>query len=346
MSLLEYNEVMKAVGILFHRWEDLTIEFGGTFYAVVKGKIPLEVANIIYKKYPNNPYGIRVAGGCSSWDPKNWAISNKYIETYHIDTKEGLVIFITEMKDYLARKQGNAEIEVQRFNELMISINTEIIKKVNPDITNYEWMQVDKENNRDYFNTLLNEENISFKKEFRKAIDDFDKTINPFINTDIELDEVENYIQKVNISANAYKWKEKCENCCQMLITDLKSGNKASYYRNQDGFSYQLHYILGEEQYLDVLHYYSTKKSEYNAEGEVIAIDYWGDNVEQKIDVRYNLTSGTIGETYGEKFPITPIQEKYIYNELLKVIELASSVTIDNMKKESVKRQLKYIENN
>ena len=75
MNRLEFNEVMKAVGINnplstaegrygtreeVHYWNNLAIYFGGSYYTIVHGKIPLEVANIIYQKYPGNPYILRL----------------------------------------------------------------------------------------------------------------------------------------------------------------------------------------------------------------------------------------------------------------------------------------------
>ena len=79
-----------------HSWGDIELNFGGSYYTVVHGRIPLEVAKIIYKKYPDNQYQIRVDGGCEDWNPIAWASTdrngNKYLRCYHIDTKEGLLI--------------------------------------------------------------------------------------------------------------------------------------------------------------------------------------------------------------------------------------------------------------
>lgn len=390
MNRLEFSEVMKAVGInnplsttngsngtseQVHYWQNIAIYFGGSYYAVIKGKVPLEVANIIYEKYPNNPYKIRVDGGRSDWIPIKHATDekleqdirkyidqnlseneyktarrnylrrtnkNKYVHTYHIDTKEGLVILLTEMKDYFARKQRKRETEVQRFDELMATINAEILKKVKPSISTYEWMQADEENNEIFFQTVSSGTKTSFGKEFRKAIDEFDKVVNPFINEDIELDEIGNYLQKVNISANTYDSVDlkTRKDCCEVVITDLETQNKVLYRRNPDGFSYQLYYTLEKNRYLVVSHYYSTAGSDENDKGEVITIDYYGDNVPQEIDIRYNLTKGVAGKTYGERTPITPEQKEFVYDELLKAIGMASSITIDNMKKKGYSKQL------
>lgn len=397
MNRLEFNEVMRAVEInnplsttigrygtieKVHYWQNIAIHFGGSYYTIISGKFPLEVANIIYEKYPSNPYEIRVNGGSNAWNPNEHATDdiykkelqeyieqeldvdeysakcrkahenllcrtneNKYIDTYHIDTKEGLVILLLEMKDYFARKQGLAETEVQRFNEIMATINSEILKKVNPSISAYEWMKVDSKNSESFFETIENGKKTSFGKEFRNAIDKFDKVVNPFINEEIDLDEAINYLSKVNISANRYNSERgmRRKNCCQVHITEISSKNKVSYYRSPDGFSYQLLYTFGEEQYLSVLHYYSTS-GEKKDRGEEIYINYFGDNVPQKIDIRYNITQGVVGKTYGEKTPITPEQKEWIYDELLKAIDLASTITLNNMQKKGYSKQL--IQNN
>ena len=174
MNRLEFNEVMKAVGINnslsttegrygtreeVHYWNNLAIWFGGSYYTIVKGRIPLEVANIIYQKYPGNPYGIRVDGGCDDWIPIEHATDekyeqdilnidldedyhsqwknarrnfmrrnngNKYLTTYHIDSKEGLLIFLTEIKDYYLRKNNLPETEVEKYDELIAKITSKI----------------------------------------------------------------------------------------------------------------------------------------------------------------------------------------------------------------------------
>ena len=220
----------------------------------------------------------------------------------------------------------------------MASVNSEILKKVNPTISAYEWMQTDERNSEVFSQTVSEGVKTSFGEALREAIDNFDKTVNPFINSDIKLDEIENYLQRVHISAYTYDSEdEERKNCCQMRITDLESGNQVDYYRRPSGFLYQLNYTLGKEQYLTALHYYSDDK---NDRGEVVAINYWGANMPQKIDVRYNLTEGVIGTQFGPKIPVTPDQEKFVYDELLKATDIASLVALNNMKKKVVPKQL------
>lgn len=394
MNRLEFNEVLKAVGInnhlvnttgrygtseKVHFWQDMAIHFSGSYYTVINGKIPLEVANIIYEKYPNNPYEIRVNGGASNYIPIEHAIDdqykkeiqehveqhistdeflarckksrrnmlrrkndNKYIETYHIDSKEGLIIFLIEMKDYYARKQGLSENEVQRYDEILSTVSSEILKKVNPGITTYDWMAKDEQYGESYLNTIEKDNKIFLCYAFREVIDQFDRTINPYINEDVELDSTSNYLQRVDISANTYNEEDGKyrKNCCNMTIQVKGEENKVKYFRSPNGFSYQLMYVLGPDEYLTVLHYFSDRSTEENDKGEHIYINYFGDNAKQKIDLRYNITLGLAGETYGEKTPVTPEQKSFVYNELVKAVELASTITIDNMKKRDIQKKL------
>ena len=123
MYQIEYNKVREIVK-LDKSFNNISIKFGETYYAIVRGNIPLEVANIIYEKYPGNPYGIRINGGCDDWNP-----NKVHPHYYHIDSKEGLIVFITEMKDYYARQNGLPETEVQKYNKYLALVNEEILKK-------------------------------------------------------------------------------------------------------------------------------------------------------------------------------------------------------------------------
>lgn len=395
MNRLEFNEVMKAVGINnplsvaegrygtreeVHYWNNLAICFGGSYYTIVNGRIPLEVANIIYQKYPGNPYNIRVDGGCNDWNPIDWAtdekyekdiqkyveehlgtdeyllkcknakrnfkrrknIDDKYLKTYHIDSKEGLLIFLTEMKDYFLRKNNLPETEVEKYDELISKITSEILKKVNPYISAYDWMQDDKENKNNYNFSVERDNKTKLGQIFREAVLDFDKAVNPFLNDDIELDEISNCLKNVKINANSYNSEhgKYRQGCCSLEITDISTENTTTYYRSPDGFSFQLSYKLGEEKYLQVLHYYSTSGNYESDKGEVVAIYYCGDNVENKIDIRLNITNGKAGATYDDKIPATPEQIVFVYDELLKATSYASSITSENMKKKANIKQL------
>lgn len=181
MNKLEFDETIKATGhdkferglinnfadqlTTKYEFGDVSLFFSGSDYAVVKGKISLEVAKQIYLKYSKKQYGISVEGGSDdNKNPQECAIIDKYIEgfrdkakisnkdsdenkfisTYHIDTKEGLVIFLLELDNYYCRKYGLQENNDSRYDEIISAINEGILDKIKPNITAYEWMKEDK----------------------------------------------------------------------------------------------------------------------------------------------------------------------------------------------------------
>ena len=358
MNKLEFNEIVEEFGIndylmkdvycrirRVYFWNNIEMFFSDSYYTVVTGKIPLEVANIIYEKYPNNPYGIRIDGGCFDYIPSKHAVDDQYIREYHIDSKEGFIIFLSELRDYYARKYGLPATEVQKYNEILSNVCSKILKKLNPYITTYEWMEgAESDNSESFINAVIRDKATSFGYVFRKALDQFDKTVNPYINEDIELDSIDSYLQRVNIGANTYDYDEDegkyRENCCVMQIKERTGENRTIYYRSPNGFSYQLKYILGPKEGLTVLHYFDNKGDKKSDKGEHLYISYYGENSKQKVDLRYNITQGLSGETYKEKTPITPEQMIFVYAELVKAIELASTITIDNMKKKNYSKKL------
>ena len=386
MNRLEFYTVIKTFGIknpishsrgrygtseTVYSWNNLKINFGGSYYTVIEGQIPLEVANIIYKKYPNNPYKIRVNGGADDWIPNEQATDdiyeekieqyikqdknmkeylenckkalknlkrrndkNKYIKTYHIDTKEGLLIFLTEMEDYILRKQGMEETKVKKYDDLIANINREIIKRVNPSIPIYEWMQGAEENKEIYNKTIERDNKTKLGQLFRTTLENFDKIVNPYLNNEIEFDDINNYSKKVLIYADTYSNEngKHRQNCCFLNFENRDDKHKnTTYYRNPDGFSFQLHYAINENLRLNVMHYFTTPKNNNLDDGEIIVIKYYGTNFGKEITL--NLTNYLAGTSEKDKAPVTPEQIGFIYDELLKATEYASSITIDNMKK-------------
>ena len=264
-------------------------------------------------------------------------IDDKYLKTYHIDSKEGLLIFLVEMKDYFLRKNNLPETEVKKYDELIAKITSEILKKVNPSISAYDWMQDDKESKNNYNASVERNNKTKLGQIFREAVLDFDRAVNPFLNDDIELDEISNYLKNVKINANSYNSEHGRyrQGCCSLEITDISTGNKTTYYRIPDGFSFQLSYKLGEEKYLQVLHYYSTSGNYESDKGEVVAIYCSGET-----DIGLNITNGKAGAIYDNKTPATPEQIAFVYDELIKATSYASSITIENMKKKANTKQL------
>ena len=125
-----------------------------------------------------------------------------------------------------------------------------------------------------------------------------------------------------------------------MTIKAKDGESEVRYYRSPNGFSYQLMYVLGPKEYLTVLHYFDNKGDKESDKGEHIYINYFGENSKQEIDLRYNITLGLASKTDEDKIPITSKQMIFVYDELVKAIELASTITIDNMQKKGYSKKL------
>ncbi len=210
------------------------------------------------------------------------------------------------------------------------------IRKVDLSISNYEWLRGSIDNGKNFFDAI-SKENDSFSLKLRQLLDEFDKTINPYMNKAIELDDFEKYNGKLEITCLHYNSVVEFDNlerdnCCMLIIKDKNSKNRVSYYRNATGFSYQLQYQIEEEKNFSLVHYYDIfNKSEDS--GEVVFLHIYGNNTPSQADFRYNITHKNICSTDTQKIPITDKDREFIYKELLLAVELASSITIDNMVK-------------
>lgn len=393
MNRLEFKEVLKAVGINnhilditgetgfseeVHFWHNIAIYFSGSYYTIIRGRIPLEVANIICEKYPDNQYGIRVNGGCTNTIPRDYAKDDifvkemeeyleqrydavsllekskkarermlkrndtkKFIDTYHIDSKEGLVILLIEIRDYYIRQLGFSKTEVKSFDELMAIITKEILKKTYATVTTYEWMQSNSKYSKELLKTILRDKKTVLGLNFRQLINDFDKVINPFINSDIELDDIENYIQKVQINGNVYdrELHQYGKYCYELKITDRKSSNATSCKLRHNGFSYKLEFGDDNEE-LTVMHYFSAEGISKDDIGEFIYIRLYNKKTNSVVDLRYNITLGLANELEQIAAPITPDQITFVFQTLERATGKASTITIDNMQKNNYSKRL------
>ena len=107
------------------------------------------------------------------------------------------------------------------------------------------------------------------------------------------------------------------------------------------GFSFELSYKLGDEQYLDVSHEFITTGNYESDKGEVILISYYGDNIKNETYIMFNITNGKVGEIYKDKVPANMEQISFVYDELLKATKLASEITTEKMIKMHDVKQIK-----
>ena len=318
MNKLEYNKVVDVVDIKRYLTDkfDINVYFNDSYYTVVEG-IPERINS-----------QLRLLGNMDSYLIKEIKGRDEY--TYKIGTKEGLIIFLEELINGLYKEN------VLDYKEILTQVNNNLLKEIKPNINNAEWLK----NDQNYINGIKKSSKTTFERELRTTIDEFDRTVNPFLDTSIELDNIENYLDKVNISVNNFSTLniKKRDNCCDMYITDLKTNNKVAYFRTVDGFSYNLNYSLGENEKLSVMHYYTSKKRNSEENGEIIIINYYTPDSSKQF--YYNITKDIAGTVNGEKRRVYVAQKEYVYSELLNAISLAKTITLDNMQKDKEKRKI------
>jgi hypothetical protein len=70
------------------------------YYWIVVGRIHLDIAKKLYATELGQK-SVRVAGHCGCPPPEQWVDEEGYINTYHIDSWQGLKFFVDTLKEYL-----------------------------------------------------------------------------------------------------------------------------------------------------------------------------------------------------------------------------------------------------
>lgn len=279
---------------------NLTFYHDGRYFTIVKGKTPKELANLIYKKYDNNKYLIRVDGNNENYTPTG----DTY--TYHIDTIEGLVAYLIETKNYYSKMQNNPD----ELENILDSIYKKILENVNPQLNIYDWM-LDRDNRKEYFKRLLsNNTYLDFK--LRKQIELFDSMINPFANNFHDIND-----SKFIVRGYGYEEDESW-----FTLTDKESGVVFSTIRSKKGFVLKLHIPTDISYELNVYHY-------FDKNGEKIAFEKYDETVLTRIE--YNLTDKSFGEHYGAKHLATTEDKKFVIKSLDEYTEFAKGVVNKNI---------------
>lgn len=362
-----------------HLLRDCVAYYSGDGYAYISGRIPLEFANIIWEKYgddedieintyPSNnpvpevhavdevyereirkifkqvPNSEKREELCRQAEErlKERDSKNKYITQYTISSTDALVTFLTEMKDYYAAKEGVFSDEVRNHDEYIAEIFAEVLKKINPGLSIEEWMKKCERDVSLYYKTLSNTSSNSFGRKLRSSLNKFDKIVNAYQDEEFELADIHSYIQNVDIYGTVFYDSEKGRgNCARIIITDKNTKNNVIYYREADGFSYQVNY-KDEDGVFILCHYFRPRVNVMDEnnhifseeEGEVVYLYKESSDGKEECDVRYNITKNTIEDSVNKTHGFaTKKQKAFVYEQLQTAIDLASNITHNNMAK-------------
>ena len=373
MKAIEYYSTIDACKEMKIDLSNLDISFDYD-HAVFKGRIPLELAELICTKYPIDTYGIccnydeRVK---NSWKPREDAVDDIYLaqkiseenKAYHkylfdkrddkdkfltyleFYTKEGLIAFITELLRYY---YANCQLGclANMYNELLALTSSKMIYKFNAQISPYDWIQ-HNERDRDFYNKMIKRDTDSICGDaLRERIEEFDKALMPFIDKKFEIENMEETTQKLRFGCKEYEGRYGFgENCGVLRIEDLKSKSNINYHRTlrdlggcvATSFSLQLEYYLDDGGYMEVIHYFGLSGTSPDS-SEWICIRYFDKDNNEISSVDLDIFNGKVKIGRDVERIANPNEYIYIYNELEKAIQYAKSITIKNMTKEDQTR--------
>lgn len=348
MNRLEFEKVIEITGIKnivgryhgrddidgpIYEWNGFKFKFSGSYYAMIYGHVPYDLVKILYEKYSNNEYLVRWDGG------SEYVVPTSGTGCYHIDRKDGLLCFITELQDYYAKLNNNGIIEesqVEKQAELIGEVNDKLIKECKLGLTTNMWLKKHNPNELTE-KELLDEKDILI----RKLLKEYDKVVNPFNSKSLKLVEPSEYSNNIRLGFYSNKKDFYSMYACLRESQD----NAVGYHRNNQELMYKSFYLEDKEKQVYFYHYYENRNLNTKNFNEEIKIDHFYKELDdkRKVGIEYSLSTGLIGGHYEEKLPITEEQKQFIIEELEKAIEMAKKITIDNMvvKKNVKKRTLK-----
>lgn len=329
MTKLEFNEVMKILNVSAventnnseYYINDTKINYLDDEQVKIEN-LPLDIEIILYDNYPE-----LVKELVDSYD----------LNDFFVFTKESLATIIFELQKYYNSKLLDF-FNINDLDSLIVKINEKILEKVNPGVSTYKWMKYDKINNLSFERSIKSSKTGIFKENLREFMDSFDKSVNPYMVENVKLDDISNYIGKVNISGDVWDEEDaslgyKRYNCSILTITDIKTGDRVSYERNLDGFNCSLECGIDENKKMVVKHSYKGISERFYDRGEVISITKF-ENDKKISQLNYNVTKDKAFEVFGNEViekRLTLLEKAELLWDLFSAIEYSNGITTDNM---------------
>lgn len=360
---------------LFSELDNLSISFNG-WTAKIAGKIPYDLAMSIYENYPCKELRIKVwtlgdadcpleffeddiyvkesayiSGESSDERVRRLKMArerlrcrankNKYLSAYRIDTKEGLVTVLCEYLDYKARLEKKNLNMVASINEIIAKINVRIVDKIDPKMSPNLWMS------QSIFSQEYNSgwdkvnRNMSLM-EFHRALSEFDRTINPFIEKDMSIDEKVRLLGEAN-TFSAYPYNYDATSIddyayYEIILENREINSKVKFGFTPYGFKYLFSGMLGEKDFVLIRHTFNGETTNDEDCGEIVYLEYFGDNCPNPRSMSFNLTEGTYRLNKKSKCWIDAGALSVLYRELTKITRMVATITIDNFQKDKTIR--------
>ena len=320
---------------MVYSWKGVDLAFGGTYYALVNGQVPYEVARIMSKKYPDYRDDVRVNGNYGygkvkdkKYYPKD-EMGNAYVDSYHVDSIEGLVYLLSEIKYFYEVRTYTEETRKalhREQKELLAKVYRSLLEEGNLSYTTEEWKK------DHYIHDALE------GGEIEELVSKFDETVNPYINLEVEVKDPHEFVDKVEMSVfydrfNIIRMTIKVDGGEVEYLRDVEE-NKLSEY-----LQYDLYYDVKPDYIMNVDHTVTDDYDEIRLYG--FKRNY---SDEGGIDLRYDMRNGLVYSTYKKDLhPITEEERQLFIAELNKAIKVGQKLFLNRMtkKKNNLAKKLK-----
>lgn len=308
-----------------YQWNQFYLYFSGYSYCILKGPVPLALAQKVHDKYPENPYLIRVLGGCPKWNPKDYAVDG-LIEFYHIDTKEGLLIFMTELRNYILNGQEVISLEIQQ-KDLLLKAHLHLIRCCHPYFTSDHWMI------ENHATRLFRTKNRAWghkNKKIRSLLNEFDKMVNPLGSIYIKSFSCFNTLS-FDYDSNLYSVFSQEEFESSITITDKETKSFVSYKRTASSLTYFFK-LYTQGSIYEITHKYLLSNADYHQhQSEKFRLHCINTEFSQLIDRSYHLTIGFAGKTYHRKHFMLGYDKDLLIDELTELLPIVKRLFWDKM---------------
>ncbi len=249
--------------------------------------------------------------------------------TYFTDSMENILIVLSHLKDAYDEEKGKEATSVQKIEENKVKLNAWLLEQLNPSLTLDEWLT--RQSMNAVKESIQKSKSTTLGRYFREALTNFDKAVNPYLDSSITL---KNYItidDKVHFSGNG-------DDSIYFECIDDENGMKTWFHRSS------LRYFS---------HYSTTKKDHSIIEISHDVVDnhekvivYREENNKQE-EWTYNLTYGTIAKNgiNTDSFlsrPMTPFERDQLYDQLVQTKKIIDEKIISKIKKENPALQYVY----
>ncbi len=179
MTKLEFETVLENLSINnqiakennIYKWHNLEIFYNDNGYVEILGNIPSEIPINISKKYPNNPYSIKINDGSVESKPIDFSKID-CIGGFSVKTVEGLKVILNELQKFYLRNNMD-QLKIKRLELTAHSLFKDDIEEYK----NFEMYLID------YEKKILNDiKKPEIKNQLKKIanirVEEFKRNIN------------------------------------------------------------------------------------------------------------------------------------------------------------------------